>query len=74
MVRQTFDLLGYAVRSQRFEGLDNAGMEHPPPLLEEAAVGDLMGEGVLEGVFALRKETCLVDKLRRLEVRQAVVQ
>jgi len=23
-------------------------MQHPPPLQQEAAVGDLMGEGVLE--------------------------
>jgi hypothetical protein len=28
-------------------------MEHAPPLLEEAAVGHLLGEGVLEGVDQL---------------------
>ena len=49
-------------------------MKHTPPLLEEAAVGDLVGEGVLEGVLALGKEARLVEKLGRLEVRETTVQ
>ena len=51
MVGQAFDLLGQPVPGERLEGLDDAGMERPPPLLQETAVGHLVGEGVLEGVF-----------------------
>jgi hypothetical protein len=56
MVRQPFHLLGQAVRVERFKGLDDAGMQHTPPLLEQTAIGHLMGEGVLEGVLALGEE------------------
>ena len=74
MVRQAFDLLGYPVSGECLKGLDDAGMQHPPPLLQQAAVGNLMGQGVLEGVLALGKEPRLVEKLGRLEVRQAAMQ
>ena len=50
MLGQPFDVFGQAVRSESLAGLDNAGMEHPPPLLQEAAVGHLVRQGVLEGV------------------------
>ena len=59
---------------ERLEGLDDAGMQHPPPLLEQTAVGHLVGQGVLEGVLALGEEARLVEELGRLEVRQAAVQ
>ena len=74
MVGQAFDLLGQPVAGERLEGLDDAGVQRPPPLLEQAAVGHLVGEGVLEGVLALGKEARLVEELGRLEVRQAAVQ
>src|SRR5262245_64532020 len=48
----------------------NACMQHPPPLLEHTAIGHLVGEGVLEGVGMVRKETRFVQELGRLEVRQ----
>ena len=35
-------------------------MERPPSLLEEAAVGHLVGEGVLEGVFGLGEKARFV--------------
>ena len=73
-MRQAFDLLGHPVPGKRFQGLDDAGMQHPPPLLQETAVGHLVRQGVLEGVLALGKEARLVEKLGRLEVRQAAVQ
>ena len=50
------------------------GMQGAPPLLQQAAVGHLVGEGVLEGVRLLREEARLVEELRRLKVRQAPVQ
>ena len=74
MVRQPFDLLGHPVPGERLEGLDDLGMEHPPPLLEEAVIGDLVGQGVLEGVLALGEEARFVQELGRLEVRQAAME
>jgi hypothetical protein len=34
MVGQPFDLLGHPIPSQRLQGLKDASMERPPPLLE----------------------------------------
>ena len=67
-------LLGQLVPSERFQRLDNAGVQHPPPLLEQAAIGHLVREGVLEGVLPLGEQPRLVQELRRLEVREASVQ
>ena len=74
MVRQAFDLLGHPLGRQRLEGLDQARMQHPPPLQQEAAVGHLVRQGMLEGVFLLGEQAGLIQELRRLEVRQAAVQ
>ena len=74
MVGQPFDLLGHPVPGERLQGLDDAGVQRPPPLLEETAVGHLVGQGVLEGVLELGEQLRLVEELGRLQVRQAVVQ
>ena len=74
MVRQAFDLLGHPLGRERLEGLDNARVQHPPPLQQQAAVGHLVRQGVLEGVFRLGEQAGLVQELRRLQVRQAAVQ
>ena len=50
-MRQAFDLLRHAVSG--FKGLDNTGMQRLPPLLQQAAVGHFVGQGMLEGVLAL---------------------
>jgi hypothetical protein len=73
MVRQTFDLLGYPLPRERFNSLDDPGMQHPPPLLEQPPIGHFMREGVLEGVGLVGEEARLVQELGGLEVRQAVV-
>jgi hypothetical protein len=49
-------------------------MQRPPPLLEQTAVGHLVGQGMLEGVFALWKEARLVEELGGLEVCEATLQ
>ena len=74
MVRQAFDLLSSPVGRQRLKRLDQARVQHPPPLQQEAAIGHLVGQGMLEGVVRLGKQARLVQELRRLEVRQATVQ
>ena len=54
MVRQAFNLLGHPLGRRCLEGLDDA-CAAPPPLQQEAAIGDLVGQGVLEGILALGK-------------------
>src|SRR5712691_1875821 len=74
MVGQAFDLLGYLVPVDRFEALDNPGVEHPSPLQQEAAVGHLVRQGMLEGIVALREQPRLIEKLGGLQARQATLQ
>src|SRR5260370_23687374 len=42
MVCQAFDLLGHTVSGERFKNLHDAGVQLPPPLQQEAAVGHLI--------------------------------
>src|SRR5262249_16581787 len=58
----------------RLKGLDNASMEHPAPLQQQAAVGHLVRQGMLKSVFWLGEQARLIQELRRLQVRQATVQ
>ena len=48
-------------------------MQHPPPLLEHTAIGDLVREGVLEGVLMLREEAHFVQEFGRLKVRECAM-
>ena len=73
-MRQTFDLFGHPIPGERFESHNDMGMQRPPPLLQKAAVGHLVGEGVLEGVRVVRKEARLIEEFGRLQVRQTAVQ
>ncbi len=74
MLGEAFDLLGQPLPGERLQSLDNAGMEHPPPLLQEAPVGHLVGEGMLEGILVVGKEPCLVEELGRLEVHETAME
>jgi hypothetical protein len=74
MVGQAFDVLDHPVPGQCFEALDNAGMEHPTPLLEQAAVGHLVRESVLEGILAVGIQTRFVEEFRRLQASEAPAQ
>jgi hypothetical protein len=49
-------------------------MKGPAPFLQQAVIHDFLGEGMLEGMDRLREELRLVEELRRLEVRQALLQ
>src|SRR5262249_22287699 len=74
VVRQPFDLIGPPVPSESFHNLDNTGMQRPPPLLEEATIGHIVRQGVLESVFQLGEEARLIQKLCSLEVSEVAVQ
>ena len=51
MVRQAVDLLGRPLGRECFKSLDDAPVQRSPPLQQEATVGHLVRQGVLEGVF-----------------------
>ena len=56
MVRQPFDLLGQrGPAASASMASTMPGMQRAPPLLQQATVGHLVGEGVLEGVLVLRE-------------------
>src|SRR5438445_1081500 len=63
MVGQPLDVLGQPVRIAALDGADNAGVQLLAPFLEQSAVSDFMGERMLEGVLAIRKEAGRVQKL-----------
>jgi hypothetical protein len=48
-------------------------MEHPPPLLQETAIGHFVGEGMFESILPLGEQARFVQELRRLEMGQAAL-
>src|SRR4051794_14051559 len=72
MISKPLDLFDAAIGVEAFHGAQDRRVERPPPDLQQAAVGDLVGERVLEGVLLLGKETHLVQELRGLQARQAL--
>ena len=73
MIGEVFDLVAQPVSVEGFQGLDNAGMQRPPPLLEKAAIGHLLGQDVFEGEGPLRLQARLVEQLGSLKVCQALL-
>jgi hypothetical protein len=49
-------------------------VQDPPPLQQQAAVGYLVRQGVLEGVLRLGEQARLIQEFCRLQVCQAAVQ
>jgi hypothetical protein len=63
VVRQEINLLGHPLWGEPFQGLDNAGVQRPPPLLEQTPIGHFVRQGVLEGVGQVREQAGLIEKL-----------
>src|SRR5262245_53445146 len=74
MVGQPFHLLGRAVPSACLQRCNNTRVQPPPSRSQEASVGDLVRQGVLEGVCSLREEACLIQELRGLERGEMAVE
>ena len=74
MLGQPFRLLGQTVGIEPFAGFDDAGVQGTAPLLQETAVGHLVGEGVLEGVFEFGEEAGFVEELGGLQVAETAAQ
>src|SRR5919197_6001751 len=73
VVREPFALVCHLLPSKDLQGLDDTGMEHPPPLLQETAIGHFVSQGVLERVFAFGEQAGLIEELCRLQVGKAVL-
>ena len=71
MVGQPLHVFGQPVRIEALDRADDAGVQVLAPLLEQRAVGDFMGERVLEGVLGIWKKPRLVQKLRLLQMRES---
>jgi hypothetical protein len=65
-MREGLHLLGQTVGMQEPDRLHERGMQGTPALLEDAPVGDLVGQRVLERVLEIREEVGLVQELRGL--------
>jgi len=70
MMGQPLDVLAQPVWMAAFDGADDAGVQGLAPFLEQGAVGDFVGERMLEGVLGLRIEARLLKKLGPLEMRE----
>src|SRR5262249_26573291 len=61
-------MLGRPVEVEFLNDLHDADVQLASPSLEQARIGDLVRQRVLEGVFDVREETGLVEELRGLEI------
>jgi hypothetical protein len=73
-VRQAFDLVAHPVPGESLQRLDNAGMQCPPPLLEKAAIGHLVRQGVPEGEGPLGHHARLIEQVGGLKVHESLLQ
>jgi hypothetical protein len=73
VVGQAIHLLGQALGSESLQRRDDPAVQDAPPLLEQPAVGHLVGQSMLEGEFTLGKQPRLVEQLGRLQVIEAPV-
>ena len=65
---EPLDLLAEPVGVQLFYGIYDARVDVPTALVEHSSVGDVVGEGVLEGVLQVRKKLRRVEKFGSLQV------
>jgi hypothetical protein len=74
VVRQRLELLCQTVGMERLDRVDDPGVEGPAPLVEQAPVGHVVDERVLEGVLEIREQARLVEELTREKVGEAGAQ
>ena len=74
VVGEALDLFIQPVCVESLDRANNLRVQRLAPLLQQAAVGHLVGQRVLEGVLQVREELRLVDELRFLQVGKAAAQ
>src|SRR5215467_1588333 len=67
MICGLFHVLAEPVSTESLQRFENLCMERASPSLEEATVGHLVSQRVLERVLELREQTSLIEKLRCLQ-------
>ena len=70
VVGQPLGLLRHAVGRKPLDRLGNARVQIPPPVLQQALVGHLVRERMLERVLQVREQHRLEQKLCRLQPPQ----
>jgi len=70
VVSEPLHVLSQPVGIALLNGIDDPGVEGPPSTLEQARVGDLMRQRVLERVLDIGEKPSLVEELSALEVRE----
>src|SRR5262249_14164750 len=68
MMAQAVDVLPQPIGIESLDGRHDLAVETATPVLEQTPIGDLVGEGVFEGVLEVREEARLVQELAGLEV------
>jgi hypothetical protein len=74
VVRQPLDMFRKPIRIKPQHGAHDPLVQRSPPLGEQAAIGNFVGERVLEGGLAVREQAGLVQKLVLLEIGQPPMQ
>ncbi|HSE94534.1 MAG TPA: hypothetical protein VLD61_01500, partial [Methylomirabilota bacterium] len=74
VVSELFDVLCQPFGMEPLDGFYDLAIESAPPVVEEAPVGHVMGQGVLEGVLEVREEPRLVEELGGLEGGEAAAE
>ena len=74
MVGQLLDVLGQPVGIEPLEGFDDPAIEGSPPILEQAAIGHVVSQGMLEGVLEVWEDPGLVQELCGLQAPERGVQ
>jgi hypothetical protein len=69
---EPLDVLPEAIPVECLDRVDDPSVQLAPARLQQSAVRDLVGEGVLEGVLEIWIQSGLVEELGRLESVQSV--
>jgi hypothetical protein len=73
-MRQRLGVFMGAVAMDVFNRVHDQRMERAAAIVEQAGVGDIVGQGVLEGVLQLGEEACLVEELGGLQTGKPTAQ
>ena len=65
---EALGLLGEAARVGLLDGVQDAGVQAPAPVVQQALVGHVVDEGVAEAVHQIGEERALVEEAARVEL------
>jgi hypothetical protein len=74
MASKTLGLLHQPIGVESLDGRDDLRVKGAAPIVQKTAVGDVVGEAMLEGVFDLGKAARFVEEISRHEVPETVAE